>query len=214
MDGVARRCADKQLPTRDTMEKTTTEHTEGETTMNDSEFIAESFAKTTVCENDNLEMIGLCHVGMYAKNPASLAEFYRDVMGMQIVGCGDASHPPGASAFLSSRPGEEFHQIAMSGNPELAHRAFKVGSLAALKRFYQKIVGGGIPIKFEFLHGVSFAFYFEDPEGNMIEVYWPTGLEYPQPFAEKIDLTKTEEELKVLTGQKDFTSPTNPNKAL
>jgi catechol-2,3-dioxygenase len=113
-----------------------------------------------------------------------------------------------------SRPGEEFHQIAMSSNPELAHRAFKVGSLAALKRFYQKIVGGGIPIKFEFLHGVSFAFYFEDPEGNMIEVYWPTGLEYPQPFAEKIDLTKTEEELKVLTGQKDFTSPTNPNKAL
>ena len=38
----------------------------------------------------------------------------------------------------------------------------------------------------------------------MIEVFWPTGLEYPQPFAQKIDLTKTEEELmkelKVLTG--------------
>ena len=45
----------------------------------------ESFTETTVCENDNLEMIGLCHVGMYAKNPASLAEFYRDVMGMEIV---------------------------------------------------------------------------------------------------------------------------------
>jgi hypothetical protein len=44
MDGVARQCADRQLPTRDTMEKTTTEHTEGETTMNDSESIAESFA--------------------------------------------------------------------------------------------------------------------------------------------------------------------------
>ena len=45
----------------------------------------ESFTETTVCENDSLEMIGLCHVGMYAKNPASLAEFYRDVMGMEIV---------------------------------------------------------------------------------------------------------------------------------
>ena len=180
--------------------------------MNDRESIAESFTKTTVYENDNLEMIGLCHVGMYAKNPASLAEFYRDVMGMQIVGCSDASHPLGASAFLSSRPREESHQIAMFSNPELAHRAFKIGSLAALKRFYQKIVGGGIPIKFEFLHGVSFAFYFEDPEGNVIEVFWRTGLEYPQPFAQKIDLTKTEEELmkelKVLTGRKDFTSRT------
>jgi hypothetical protein len=88
-----------------------------------------------------------------------------------------------------------------------------------LKRFHRKIVGGGIPIKFEFLHGVSFAFYFEDPEGNVIEVYWPTGLEYhPQPYAEKIDLNKTEEELmkelKALTGQKVCTSRTNPNKAL
>ena len=178
--------------------------------MNDLESIAESSPKTPVCENANLEIIGLCHVGMYAKNPASLAEFYHDVMGMQIVDCSDASHPLGASAFLSSRPGEESHQVAMFSNPELAHRAFKVGSLAALRRFYQKIVGGGIPIKFEFLHGVSFAFYFEDPEGNMIEVYWPTGLEYhPQPLVQKIDLTKTEEELmkelKVWTGRKDLT---------
>jgi hypothetical protein len=46
-------------------------------------------------------MIGLCHLGMHAKNPASLAEFYRDVMGLQIVGCSDASHPLGASAFAS-----------------------------------------------------------------------------------------------------------------
>ena len=186
--------------------------------MNDRESTGESFTKTTVYENDKLEMIGLCHVGMYAKNPASLAEFYRDVMGMQIVGCSDASHPLGASAFLTNHPREESHQIAMFSNPELPHRAFKVGSLAALKRFYQKIIGGGIPIKFEFFHGVSFAFYFEDPEGNMIEVYWRTGLEYPQPFVQKTDLTKTEEELmkelKVLTGRKGFTSPTDPNKAL
>ena len=185
--------------------------------MNNSESIAELDTKTTAYENDNLEMIGLSHIGIYAKNPASLAEFYRDVMGMQIVGGSDATHPLGGSAFVSSNPGKESHHIALFSNPELAHRAFKVGSLAALKRFYQKIVGSGIPVKFEFLHGVSFAFYFDDPEGNMIEVYWPTGLEYPQPFTQKIDLTKSEEELlkelKVLTGQKDFTSPTNPHKS-
>gem|GEM_PF-6555235 len=26
-----------------------------------------------------------------------------------------------------------------------------------------------------FYHHESFAFYFDDPDGNMIEVYWPTG---------------------------------------
>ena len=29
----------------------------------------------------SLEVIGLCHVGVHAKNPASLAEFYRDRYG-------------------------------------------------------------------------------------------------------------------------------------
>ncbi len=152
--------------------------------------------------HDSPEMIGLCHVGLYARNPAALAEFYRDVMGMQIVGGSDANHPLGPTAFLSSRPGEESHEIAIFTNPELAHRAFKVGSLAALKRFHDKIVERGIPIKFQFNHGVSIAFYFQDPEGNLIEVYWRTGVEYPQgmiflspPCAHETDLTKTEEEL-------------------
>jgi len=161
-------------------------------------------------EHDSFEMIGLCHVGMYARNPALLAEFYRDVMGLQVTGGSGANHPLGPSAFLSSRPDEESHEIAIFSNPELAHRAFKVGSLAALKRFYDKIVGRGIPIKFQFNHGVSFAFYFQDPEGNLIEVYWRTGLEHPQPSAQEIDLTKTEEELleelKVLNSQMDFAS--------
>lgn len=140
-------------------------------------------------------MIGLCHVGMYARNPATLAAFYRDVMGMQVVGGSDASHPLGPSAFLSSRPGEESHEIAMFSNPEFAHRAFKVASLSTLKRFHQNIVGRGIPIKLQFNHGVSIAFYFDDREGNLIEVYWRTGLECPQPCAHEIDLTKPEEEL-------------------
>ena len=140
-------------------------------------------------------LIGLCHVGMYAKDPPALAEFYRDVMGMKIVGGSDASHPLGATAFLSSRQDEESHEIAMFCNRELAHHAFRVQSLAALKQFHQRIAARGIPIKYQFLHGVSFAFYFQDPEGNMIEVYWPTGVDQPQPSMEPIDLTRPETEL-------------------
>jgi catechol-2,3-dioxygenase len=129
---------------------------------------------------------------------------------MQIVGGSDGSHPLGPSAFLTSRPGEESHEIAIFSNPELAHRAFKVESLAALKRFYDKIVAHGIRVKFQFNHGISIAFYFHDPEGNLIEVYWRTGLEHPQPCAQEIDLAKSEEEilgeLKALTGRIDATS--------
>jgi catechol-2,3-dioxygenase len=156
-------------------------------------------------EPTTISAVALGHVGMYARNPVLLAEFYRDVMGMKVVGGSDRTHPLGPTAFLTNRPGEEAHEIAIFSNPELAHRAFKVGSLAALKRFYEKIVKLGIPIKFQFNHGISLAFYFSDPEGNLIEVYWRTGLEHPQPSAQPLDLSKTEEELlaelKVLTGQ-------------
>jgi catechol-2,3-dioxygenase len=146
-------------------------------------------------ERDCSEMIGLCHVGMHAKDPAALAEFYRDVMGMQVVGGSEASHPLGLTAFLSSRPGEESHEIAMFANPQFAHYAFKVGSLSALKRFHQRINERGIPVILQFCHGVSLAFYFQDPEGNMIEVYWPTGVQCRQPHAAPIDLTCPEAEL-------------------
>jgi catechol-2,3-dioxygenase len=44
---------------------------------------------------------------------------------------------------------------------------------------------------------VSFAFYFDDPDGNMIEVYWPTGAlqSYRQPYAEPLDLTQPDDVL-------------------
>jgi catechol-2,3-dioxygenase len=152
-------------------------------------------------QTDSSEMIGLCHVGMHARNPALLAAFYRDVMGLQIVGGSDAKHPLGPTAFLSSRPHDESHEIAMFSKPEFVHQAFRVGSLAALKRFHQRITRLGIPIKFQFHHGISIAFYFADPEGNMIEVYWRTGIDRPQPCAQAIDLTKSEEELVRSTSQ-------------
>jgi catechol-2,3-dioxygenase len=139
---------------------------------------------------------GVRHVGLYAKNPAVTAEFYRDVAGMQIVGGSSAEAPIGASAFLSSRPEEESHEIALVANPEFRHVAFEVASLAELRSFHQRVCSRQITVKMVFNHGSSLAFYFDDPDGNMIEVYWPTGLGCRQPFAEPLDLTQSEEALR------------------
>jgi catechol-2,3-dioxygenase len=40
-----------------------------------------------------------------------------------------------------------------------------------------------------------FSFYFEDPEGHLIEVYWATNLPIRDNYAEPIDLDLPEEEL-------------------
>jgi catechol-2,3-dioxygenase len=137
------------------------------------------------------------HVGLHATNPAASAEFYRNVFGMEITGGGSASdHPLGATAFLSSRPDEEPHEIALFARPVYAHTAFKVPSLAEFRSFHARLLEKNIPVKFVFNHGVSFAFYFEDPDGNMIEVYWPTGdMSWRQPFVEPLDLSQPDEVL-------------------
>jgi catechol-2,3-dioxygenase len=139
---------------------------------------------------------GIGHVGLRAANPGASAEFYSDVLGMEIVGGSAPDHPLGATAFLSSRPDEESHEIALFANPALAHVAFKVASLAELRSFHARIVEKKIPIKAVFNHRVSFAFYFDDPDGNMIEIYWPTGeLSWRQPEAEPLDLSQPDEVL-------------------
>ena len=108
---------------------------------------------STGCRNT-----GIHHVGLRATNPAASAEFYRDVLGMQIVGGSPPDHPIGATAFLSSRPDEESHEVALFANPAFAHVAFKVSSLAELRSLYARMVERNIPIKFLANHGVSFAF--------------------------------------------------------
>jgi len=125
------------------------------------------------------------------------AEFYRDLLGMRIVGGSGPEHPLGKSAFLCSRPDEESHEIALFANPIYAHVAFKVASIGELREVHAQVLARKLPIKFAFNHGVSFAFYFDDPDGNTIEVYWPTGAleSYRQPYAEPLDLNLTDEEL-------------------
>ena len=110
--------------------------------------------------------------------PNSTAKFWvcRPWVAPQMV-------PPGigASAFLSSRPGEESHEIALFSQPQFRHVAFKVASLAELKRLYRVVLERELAIKLTSGHGISLAFFFDDPDGNMIEVYWPTGKHVKQP---------------------------------
>jgi catechol-2,3-dioxygenase len=138
---------------------------------------------------------GLCHIGIHSKNPAALAEFYRDVLGMQVVGGSGADSPFGASTFLSSRPDEESHEIVIFADARLRHTAFRVATLGALRERYRDVVARGVAVKMALNHGVSLAFYFDDPEGNMIEIYWATGLAYGQPYGHPVDLALPEDAL-------------------
>src|SRR5258708_18504337 len=108
---------------------------------------AADFAAPETCTQNGCSNVGIHHVGIHVKHPLLSAQFYRDIVGMQLVVGSPAATPGlGASAFLTSRPGEESHEIALFSQPQFRHVAFKVASLAEFKRLYRLGVGRGFPI--------------------------------------------------------------------
>src|SRR5262245_18339030 len=140
------------------------------------------------------QVVGVRHVGLAARDTAALAEFYQDVLGMQVVPTDTAAL--GATAFLRSHPAEQSIDLALFADAAYQHTAFEVCSQADLRAFHRRITGRGVSVKMALNHGVSLSFYFTDPAGHLIEVYWPTGVACRPRHGDPIDLTLSEEALR------------------
>jgi catechol 2,3-dioxygenase-like lactoylglutathione lyase family enzyme len=141
---------------------------------------------------------GLGHVGIWVREPETMIDFYSGFLGMQVTDRGRGDN----IVFLSAHPEIEHHEFALArsttevSNPQ--QLSFIVGSLADLREFYAEIVDRGYPIDMVVNHGNAIGCYFRDPENNRIEVYWHTGREWPQPYADPIDLSRSEDELRAI----------------
>lgn len=144
-------------------------------------------------EIETPRVIGVGHVALSARDPVALSEFYRDVLGLQVVPTETSAL--GENVFLSSRPTEASVALALFTNPAFQHTAFEARSLADLRAFDQRILCRGMQVKMALNHGISLSFYFDDPEGHLLEVYWSTGIECLPRHGDPIDLTLPEETL-------------------
>ncbi len=135
----------------------------------------------------------LGHVGLFVTDVEKMAEFYSGFLGMTITDRDERR------IFLSTRPKEEHHELLLARNADRhtdpQQLSFVVDSLADLRTFYAQIVERGYSIDHISNHGNAFGCYFRDPEDNRVEVYWHTGIEWPQPFSEPVDLSLSEDEL-------------------
>ena len=138
---------------------------------------------------------GLGHVGLYVKDMPTMMDFYSNFLGLHVTDKAEDLR----IVFLSAQPDAEHHELALARSETETSNAqqisFRVGSLSDLKEFYQQIKAKGLKINRTVNHGIAFGCYFDDPEGNNVEVYWPTDIDYPQPHGQPIDLDATEEEL-------------------
>ncbi len=136
--------------------------------------------------------VRLSHIAIPAQNPKQLADFYRDFLGLAITLEG-ALPALGDFVFLSDRPEEQSQTIAFMTRPGARHIAWQVDSLAALKAVYADALAGGIAIDRALNHRATLSLYLHDPEGNGIEVFWPTGQPADGVYAEPLDLALLEQ---------------------
>ena len=108
--------------------------------------------------------LGLSHLNLPAREPEALARWYESVFAFERRG----------AFLLGPRTLIAFEQGEPLGNRGNTHFGFEVRSEAELLIWANKL--GAIPT----VAGGYAGFKVEDPEGNVIEIYWePNG---PAPF--------------------------------
>ena len=138
----------------------------------------------------------LGHVGLYVRDIERSKAFYRDIVGLKI----SDENPKTGSTFMTAKDRlEEHHELLLVPGREdgkvVQQISFRCASLADVKEFYRMFLEHNVEIIRTVSHGNAVAVYFKDPDDNQVEVYWQTGVDWPQPFGKPVDLTASDEDI-------------------
>lgn len=142
------------------------------------------------------------HVGFFVENMAPMVQFYSQTMGFFIT---DRGLLGDKEITFFSRDPREHHQVVLVGGRQpgtlqnINQISFRVGSLAELKTFYDRVVAAGVTEIEPVIHGNSWSMYIRDPEGNRLEVFAESDWYISQPFKEPLDLSQPEEQIREYT---------------
>src|SRR5260221_11539516 len=138
----------------------------------------------------------LSHVGLYVTDVPKMIAFYTKVLG--FVDSDGA--PDGRIPFLSRNPSDHHQVVLVRGRatdletPMVQQVSFNVETLANVQRAYRKVTEAGCQGIRPISHGNAWSVYFQDPEGNQIEMFCDTPEHVPQRTGYKIELYKTTDE--------------------
>jgi catechol-2,3-dioxygenase len=141
----------------------------------------------------------LGHVGVYVRDIERSVAFYRDILGLQV-----SDRSPRGGVFMTAQDrAVEHHELLLAPGRNdkdnvnvLQQISFRCATLKDVKDFYKTFVERNVPINRVVSHGNTVSVYAQDPDGNSVEVYWPSGVDVPQPFGKPMDLTKSEPEIR------------------
>jgi catechol 2,3-dioxygenase len=122
-----------------------------------------------------MKILSLGHVVLKVRNQKRAEAFYNGILGLPIA----ARYEPRGMTFFTLGDHHDFAVAAFGDDapsapenaPGLFHVAFKIGdSLEQLRDAKTSLESRGIKVQAED-HGVSKSLYFQDPDGNTVELY-------------------------------------------
>ena len=143
----------------------------------------------------------ISHVVLYCYDFKRMLDFYTSVLGFHLSDVGRARGND--ICFLTLDPETDHHQVALASGRQgpkeagaLNHVAFRVKSLAELRKRHEGLKQAGVDSVELITHGSWLSVYYRDVEGNRLEFFWDTPYYVRQPIVEPldIDLNASEEE--------------------
>jgi catechol 2,3-dioxygenase len=119
---------------------------------------------------------GLSHIVLHTNDHDKMVAFYQDVLGLVKYRENERG-----MVFLTSDPEKDDHEIALTrgrvGDAKIiGHIAWRVSTPAEVKEYYERFKATGVRIDHTISHayqvmGNTVSCYFNDPDGNLLEVY-------------------------------------------
>ena len=141
----------------------------------------------------------LTHLGLHVDDMDHMVAFYTSLLGLVVTDRGEFL---GRQLTFLSRRADEHHQIVMvsgrncpKGTQLLSQISFRVDDLDALRHFHDRAGELGARALEGRNHGNSWSVYFEDPEGNRLEIYTTTPWYVRQPWRVPLDLAMTNDQI-------------------
>ena len=117
------------------------------------------------------------HLVLRVKDLDRSRKFFTDILGLPQVGDNGKG-----MLFFSTDVGENHHMLAIRQAPDgapppepergaMEHVAYELGSFAELQEAYRIFKAHNVKIHMMVYHGIAKSIYFEDPDGNVLEVY-------------------------------------------